>query len=223
MVKILSIFIIVLLQVANPIFGEGKQTPSSEILLNEIHKALSTIRTLETDFTQTRHLAIFEDELVSEGKLYYVLPDQMRWEVKKPYRSALIFNQNQMAKFEIRDDQPRKMELAGAALFSEIMNQMMHILRGNFKAIEKQYEIKAEQGKTITVTLIPRSPKLATLINSFVFTMHPETFRVKKLNLKEGSEDDIEIVFQHEKENQLLDPSLFSMKNPSGFEMGLSE
>ena len=216
---VMCIMINILLLVASPVYSEQKQNPSSKVLLDEIHKALSSIRTLEADFIQTRRLAIFEDELISEGKLYYNLPDQMRWEIKKPYRSALIFNQNNVAKFEIQKGQLRKMKIAGEALFSEIMGQMMHIMKGDFSAIEKEYAIHAEQGENITVSLTPRSQKLSTILNSFTFTMHPETFRVKKLKLQEGSEDDIEIVFQHEKENGTLDPSLFSMKNPCGFEI----
>ena len=223
MIKIPFILMAVLLLIIIPAHSEQTSTSQSKALLDQIQKELSSIKTLETDFIQTRHLAIFEDELISEGKLYYVLPDQMRWEIQKPYRSALIFNQNQMVKYEIRDGQPRKMELAVAALFTEIMNQMMHILKGNFQAIEKQYTINAELEENVTVTLKPRSSKLSTIIGSFVFTMHPKTYRVKKLNLKEGSKDDIEVVFQNEKENKFLDPSLFSMKNPSGFEMGLSK
>ena len=88
--------------------------------------------------------------------------------------------------------------------------------------VETEYAVKAEQGKNVTVVLNPRSEKLAAILSSLTFTMQPKTFRVKKLKFEEGNGDDIEIVFLNEKENEVLDPSLFSLQNPGGFEIEIS-
>lgn len=223
MPRILFIMIAAVLLITSPVYAGPIENQTSSMLLDEIHKALSTIRSLEVNFIQTRHLSIFEDELKSEGKLYYILPDKMRWEVKKPYRSALILNQNKVAKFEFQNGALRKMDLAGISFFTEIMGQMMHIMKGDFSAIEKEYAINAEQREKVIVTLTPRSHKLATILSSLTFTMRPETFSVTKLTFQEGNEDLIEIVFQNEKRNEKLEPSLFSITNPSGFVREMSE
>jgi len=217
MMAVIHSLILMLLVLTGPLLTASAQMSSSDALLNDIHQTLSAIQTLEVDFIQTRHLALFEDELVSRGKLYYAQPDQLRWEVTMPYRSALIFNQGSLAKFEVENEKVRRMNIAGAAMFSEIMGQMMHLLKGNFSAIEKEYTVKVKQGESVTVTLTPRSQKLASILNTFTFTMHSNTFRVKRLKFEEGNGDDIDIAFEHERENDPLDPSLFSTQNPGGF------
>ena len=186
-------------------------------LLDQIQASLQTLTSLEVKFEQTRHLTLFEDELKSEGILYFTKPAQMRWQITHPYRSALIFNQGQVAKFEIKDGKPRKKNMAASHLFSEIMGQMMAMLIGDFSNIEKSYRIETKKTDMVAVTLIPRSEKLFEILQSITLMMDPETFKVKALLIRESSEDDIQIVFKNEKENQALPPSLFSLHQPDGF------
>jgi len=223
MFKVVPVVMFMLLLAKGPVCAEPNRDASPELLLSNIQAALGTIRTLEANFVQTRHLAVFEDELKSEGKFYFTAPDQLRWQIKKPYQSALIFNYGKVAKFEIEKGQLRKMKLAGSQLFAEIMAQMINILKGNFAAIEKEYAIETKKNHNIKVTLIPRSKTLANMLRSITLTMHPETFRVTKLLIQEDSEDTLEIAFKHAKENQELTPSLFSLKNPSGFAIEISK
>lgn len=223
MLKIASTVMFLLLLALSPVCAGQSRDASSELLLNNIQEAIGTIRTLEADFVQTRHLAVFEDELKSEGKIYFIAPDHLRWQIKRPYQSALIFNQGKVAKFEIKKGQLRKMKLAGSLLFAEIMGQMINILRGDFAAIEKEYKIETKRKKSIEVTLKPRSKKLAKMLKSITLFMHPEKFRVKKLIIQEEGEDKLEIAFEREKENKELAPSLFSLKSPSGFELETSQ
>lgn len=224
MPKAVSVAIVMLLLAKGLVCAGQNRDASSELLLDNIQEALGAIKTLEADFIQTRHLAVFEDELKSEGKIYFVKPDQLRWQTKIPYPSVFIFNQGKVAKFEIEKGQRRKMKLAGSHLFSEIMAQMINIIKGNFEAIENEYNIEAKTNNNhIEVKLLPHAKTPANTLSSITLTIHPEKFKVQKLRIQEGSEDSLEIAFTKEKVNQELSPSLFSLKSPSEFDIEISK
>ncbi|MCF8068337.1 MAG: outer membrane lipoprotein carrier protein LolA [Desulfobacterales bacterium] len=223
MLRYIVIFLLALWLAPASVFAEQSLDVTPEEILSKIQTSLSAVKTLETDFEQIRHLKVFEESLVSKGKLYFITPDQLRWETRNPYQTAFIFNQGDVARFEVKNGSLNKMNLPESKMFSEVMNQMMKILKGDFSAVEKEYNITVHRQNGIEIVLTPHSESMAGMITSITLFLHPDKLRVNRLLILEGSEDKLEILFSNEKENQVLDMALFSLSNPVGFNLEVPE
>lgn len=56
----------------------------------DIRTAGGKVTSIRADFTQEKHMPILEKPLVSNGVLYYQLPDSLRWEYTAPVRSIML-------------------------------------------------------------------------------------------------------------------------------------
>ena len=55
-----------------------------------LKEAFRNIRSVKADFLQKRHLKILTKPLLSEGKLFFYVPDSLRWEYLSPLRSVML-------------------------------------------------------------------------------------------------------------------------------------
>ena len=53
-------------------------------LVSQISAACAAAESVQCNFTQTRHLAMMEEAIVSTGKMSYRRPDFLRWEYVSP-------------------------------------------------------------------------------------------------------------------------------------------
>ena len=64
------------------------QTPLSEAQSNELMASLTetaaSMQTMQCRFVQSKTMAMLAEPSVSEGTMYFVSPDRLRWEYLKP-------------------------------------------------------------------------------------------------------------------------------------------
>lgn len=68
------------------------QQLSEQEIIQKMASAAKEIKTVQADFTQTKHLKMMAKEMVSEGKMYCQQPDKLRWEYTSPRANAIILN-----------------------------------------------------------------------------------------------------------------------------------
>ncbi|HXX36125.1 MAG TPA: outer membrane lipoprotein carrier protein LolA [Thermodesulfobacteriota bacterium] len=55
-----------------------------------LKETFRSIRSVKAEFVQKRYLKILTKPLLSEGKLFFYIPDSLRWEYLNPLRSVLL-------------------------------------------------------------------------------------------------------------------------------------
>ena len=55
-----------------------------------LKEAFRNIRSVKAEFLQKRYLQILTKPLLSEGKLFFYIPDSLRWEYLSPLRSVML-------------------------------------------------------------------------------------------------------------------------------------
>ncbi len=55
-----------------------------------LKETFGNIRSVRADFIQKRYLKILTKPLLSEGKLFFYIPDSLRWEYLNPLRSVML-------------------------------------------------------------------------------------------------------------------------------------
>ena len=61
-----------------------------------ITQAASTMKTMQCDFTQTKHLKMLNDKMTSKGRMYYQQTNRLRWEYTSPYSYTFILNDDKV-------------------------------------------------------------------------------------------------------------------------------
>jgi len=57
---------------------------------NSLKETFRNIRSVKAEFVQKRYLKILTKPLLSEGKLFFYIPDSLRWEYLNPLRSLML-------------------------------------------------------------------------------------------------------------------------------------
>src|SRR5271157_5058809 len=55
-----------------------------------LKETFRNIRSVKAEFVQKRYLKILTKPLLSEGKLFFYIPDSLRWEYLNPLRSLML-------------------------------------------------------------------------------------------------------------------------------------
>jgi len=71
--------------------------------LTSLKEAFRKIRSVKAEFLQKRSLPILTKPLLSEGKLFFSMPDSLRWEYLSPLRSVMLRKGNNIQIYNFSD------------------------------------------------------------------------------------------------------------------------
>ncbi len=182
--------------------------------LNRVSAELQKIKTLQSGFTQERHLSMLMTPLISKGRLYFNKPDQLRWEVYESYRSILIYNDGQVAKFDFNNGKLRKLQMGAAEIMGEVLKQITFWMSGDFGNSAEVYDISIFKNDGYLLQLTPKSEELAESIQSIDLHIDRQTLHINRVKITETEFDYIEIKFSDEKINQTFDQQIFDLNEP---------
>jgi outer membrane lipoprotein-sorting protein len=154
--------------------------------LDEVAERLGTLKTIRADFLQQRQMAAFVDTLTAHGTCHYQAPDKIRWEMKAPYRSALVFNAGRVAKFVYDENRARKLSPGSKEVLQEVLKLMSFWMRGDFASSRELFEIEIERDDFCRIVLSPRSPGTQMLADQVVLTMGATRRDVARLTVTTG-------------------------------------
>ena len=178
--------------------------------LIRLEKNLKNSRTIQSKFTQEKHLSLFNDALISRGLFAFAAPDRLRWEVTEPFHSLLIMNGREVAKYDFPDGKnPRKLQFPAANALSEVLQQIADIHQGKFEAEAKNYDIEVYQGETARMTLVPKDPRMKKMISQIDIGFSKGLDRVASVVIREKGGDFTRIVFEDGPRNPTLPDSFF--------------
>ena len=182
--------------------------------LKLIENKLGSIKTLRTNFTQKRHMSLFLDVLSSEGILFFQKPDLLRWELRAPYQSIMIFNKGDVAKFQLKDGKLKKLKSGMEDLMRGVLKQILSMMQGNFKKVSESYSIEVKEGTDYLLLMHPKSEGMAKAISFIELHVSKSSFHMERIVIREPTDDYLEIIFTNNQEDGSLNSGLFNTENP---------
>ena len=179
--------------------------------LTRVRHKLGSMKTLRADFIQERRMAAFIDTLTAKGTCYFMAPGRIRWELREPYRSALVFSEGKVAKFLYEDDRLRKLNPGGKGVMKEVLQMIALWLHGDFEGTKEFFDLQVLRGSVFILRLEPRHKQMQEMIRAIELTMDADSYHIKKVTIRESRGDQIVITFVHEELNVDLDEALFAV------------
>ncbi|MGB1268930.1 MAG: LolA family protein [Flavobacteriaceae bacterium] len=188
--------------------AQTKMTHKETVALKSKVKSQSELtKTINSDFTQYKHLDFLSNDIVTSGKLKFKAPNLVKWEYVKPFKYAVIFKNENL---HINDEGHKSdINLSASKLFKKLNHLIINSVKGdmfNENEFEIQY-FKAEN--QYDVSFIPLNKKIAKYIKEFriLFNVKGEVLQIKMI---EPTDDYTRIVFYNRTLNKPIPDALFT-------------
>ncbi|UCE58693.1 MAG: outer membrane lipoprotein carrier protein LolA [Phycisphaerales bacterium] len=206
---------------------ERLNSQQTDDLLAQIGDTLSGLKSLKADFVQQRHMAAFEDALVAKGTMYFQTPGKIRWELREPYRSALIFDGDSVAKYLLDEPRPRRLKAGSSEVMKEVLRFIALWIQGDFERSRRVFDLHVEreclaprrgevdgQVEEVCVFFLvftPRSSRMTERIRSIELALDEDSTHIDRVTIREKSGDHIVIRFANKQPNLKLADQLFAL------------
>ena len=206
----LSLIIMILFMLTPVMAIEPKPISDDRLnrLLETIEKNFSEIKTLKTELTQEKNIAVFSETVISTGFCIFKSPDKLRLEFITPFKSALIVNSSQIFKYEFFNGNWQKLDTGNKEITLLIMENITSWLQGRFKDT-LIYDIRAFQTKNTTVLLIPKAAEFKKFINSFELGFNHELNGLEYIIINEAKNNYTIIRFHNDEVNKEIPDIIF--------------
>lgn len=175
-----------------------------------IAKANSTVN-IHSDFTQEKHLDLFEEVIKSEGEFYFEKPNSIRWQYNTPISYTIVLSRN---KVQIKDDESLKeYDMDSNPIFKEINKLLLNSLNGevlNSKDFKVEYFSNNSEYMT---RLLPQNTAMTDVLNNIEIYFNKIDFGVIGIRLNENTDDYTLIKFTQRIINGQIPDHTFKLRN----------
>ena len=184
----------------------------SEIQIRQkISQVASSIKTMQCDFIQTKHLKMLNDDMVSKGRMYYQQGNRLRWEYTSPYTYIFIINNDKvLLKNNQRND---VIDVNKSKPFKEIARMMMNSVVGSCLTDEKSFKssISVSAGEWVA-TLLPQHKDMKQMFQKIVLHFSQKQAMVTQVELIEKNGDATIIDLKHIRTNETISTDMFTIR-----------
>lgn len=206
MKKLLIIIILALFAIHQPAVAQVTQGQVKQM----IGQAAASVKSMQCEFVQTKHLKMLGDKVVSRGVMYYQQSDKLRWEYVSPYKYTFILNGN---KVQIKNDKRTDViDVERNKLFKEIARIMMSSVVGDCLNDTRSFKTTITDGNTSWVaTLVPQRKEMKQMFSSIRLYFNKKSSMVSMVELVEKNGDKTFIELKNVKTNGQIASSTFAV------------
>ena len=176
-----------------------------------ITQAASTMKTMQCDFTQTKHLKMLNDKMTSKGRMYYQQTNRLRWEYTSPYSYTFILNDDKvLLKNKQRND---VIDVNKNKLFREIARIMMNSVVGTSLTDDKSFKSTiATNGNEWIASLLPQRKDMKQLFQKSILHFNRTNAMVKQVEFIERNGDKTVIELNNIRTNEKISADMFTIR-----------
>lgn len=182
------------------------------LTLTELQRKLETVLTVEAEFVQTKHLQVFQNEIVLKGRMGLRREGaDLAWHVTTPIRYSVCFRGSVMTQWDETSQKTTTFDTASNPMLKALLDQMRSWFSGNLSEMQREYDLtlrEAPQTGRPVLTCVPKG-ELANFMKEIEIRFAEETGYIDSVKLVEASGDWSEIQFRDTKINKPLSDQVF--------------
>lgn len=203
------LFILITATISLQLNAQTKKIQDIEAFKQKINKVASSIKAIECDFVQTKHMEIFNEDIVSSGKFYYQNEDKICLDYLKPTKYMIVINGNKIK--TVSDGKKNIVNLKSNKVMKEMRSMLAACMSGNITQISGYKMEYFEDAKFYLIKIIPTSQDVKSYISQFDVYMDKNDMSVSKLRITEIGNNYTDYLFKNKKFNQLTNENIFSV------------
>lgn len=180
----------------------------AKAFVTKVSAETKEIKTLQSDFTQTKKMDFLDKSIVTHGKMSLKTPNLLSWKYTKPYQYSIVFKDN---KIFINDQGKKSSVDAKSKTFEKINKLIVGSSNGQmFNDPEFSVSYLKNAGSNIA-KFTPKTSQLLKYIKQIELHFPKNQSTVSQVNMTEASGDTTNIVFKNTKINAPIAASEFSL------------
>lgn len=186
------------------------QSQKEQKIIGQISTAAQAMKSMQCDFTQTKHLKMLNDNMVSKGKMYYQQTNKLRWEYTSPYTYTFILNDTKV--LLKKGDRNDVIDVNQNKMFKEIARMMMNSVVGKCLSDTKSFKTSiAETPAEYVATLLPQKKDIKQMWTKLILHFDRKQNMVVKVEMHEKNGDNTIIELQNTQTNKKIDAKVFAI------------
>lgn len=205
-----NIFIITLLSVSGLFLAQNTAMSGAEAkaFVSKVSSETKEIKTLQSDFTQTKKMDFLDKNIVTYGKMSLKTPNMLSWKYTKPYQYSIVFKDN---KIFINDQGKKSAVDAKSKTFEKINKLIVGSSNGQMFSDPEFSVAYLKNGSFNIAKFTPKSAQLLKYIKQIELYFPKNQSTVSQVNMTEASGDTTNIVFKNTRINAPVAASEFSL------------
>ncbi|MDR6921700.1 MULTISPECIES: outer membrane lipoprotein carrier protein LolA [Chryseobacterium] len=180
----------------------------AKAFVTKVSSETQEIKTLQSDFTQTKKMDFLDKSIVTYGKMSLKTPNTLSWRYTKPYQYSIVFKDNKI----FINDQGKKSSVDAKSKTFEKINKLI-VGSSNGKMFnDPEFTVAYfKNGNFNIARFTPKSAQLLKYIKQIELHFPKNQSTVSQVNMTEPSGDTTNIVFKNTKINAAIAASEFSL------------
>ncbi len=205
-----NIFIIIGLSVSGFFFAQNTAMSGAEAkaFVAKVSSETKEIKTLQSDFTQTKKMDFLDKNIVTYGRMSLKTPNMLSWKYTKPYQYSIVFKDNRI----FINDQGKKSAVDAKSKTFEKINKLIVGSSNGQMFSDPEFSVAyLKNGSFNIAKFTPKSAQLLKYIKQIELYFPKNQSTVSQVNMTEASGDTTNIVFKNTRINAPVAASEFSL------------
>ncbi|HEX7868927.1 MAG TPA: outer membrane lipoprotein carrier protein LolA [Chryseobacterium sp.] len=180
----------------------------SKAFVSKISAETKEIKTLQSDFIQTKKMDFLDKSIITSGKMSLKAPNMLSWKYTKPYQYSIVFKEN---KIFINDQGKKSSVDAKSKTFEKINKLIVGSSNGQMFNDPEFSVVYLKNANSNIAKFTPKSAQLLKYIKQIELSFPKGQSTVSQVNMTEASGDTTNIIFKNTKINAPIAASEFSL------------
>jgi len=183
-------------------------------ILNSLEVNMQKINTMQTAFTQTKHLNMFTQPVVLSGLIYMQKPEQFAWYTKSPIRYSMVFEKDKIYQWSEDADRVEAFSFAKMPVIRLVFEQMQACFNGSYTKLLDDYAAQVESREPLVLKFTPRENGLLFgIIQSITVRFKGDRSYLESIRTEEKNGDYSEMNFTNTILNAKIDAAVWKLKS----------
>lgn len=191
-------------------FAQNTAMSSAEAkaFVTKVSSETKQIKTLQSDFTQTKKMDFLDKNIVTYGRMSLRSPNMLSWKYTKPYQYSIVFKDNKI----FINDQGKKSSVDAKSKTFEKINKLIVGSSNGQMFNDPEFSVTYLKNANYNIAkFTPKSAQLLKYIKQIELHFPKNQSTVSQVNMTEASGDTTNIVFKNTKINAPVSASEFSL------------
>jgi outer membrane lipoprotein-sorting protein len=189
--------------------------PPSEIqdLVSRLQAVHENNSSLQANFREERRMAMLKDAVVSQGKIWFTLPDKIRREIGGSTPSVTVINGRKMVIFYPNFKEEELYDLEKRPILKDSLQALTAGL--NFRQVSTYYNIEASrEGNDYQILLTPKTAGIRKIMKSVTLTVD-QNLTPQRVNFESARGERVSITYSDVRRDPVAE-SFYEFSPPAG-------
>lgn len=189
--------------------AQMKKMKDVETFNKRVVQETVSVQSIESGFTQIKHLDLFDEDITSKGMFYYKQNNKISLEYSSPTHYLIVINGDKIK--IVSDGKKNVVNLKSNPIMSEMRGMLTACMSGNISQLSGYVMDYFEDANSYLIKIKPTRKSVQGYISGFEIYMDKKDMSVSKLRISENAADYTDYLFQNKRFNTLTDDEKFSV------------